>query len=222
MDAQIKQSYKKGKIEKGIAFPTCISVNHCVCHFSPLQSEDKTLATGDVVKIDLGVHIDGCIAVVGHTMTVGGAQPGAEKSEDSAAGDAGVEKITGPFADVMLATYNAAQVCLALLKSGNTNTMLTEKIAQVAEAYGVNPVQGVLMHQMKQFVIDGNKVIINKAEPDQNVEEITFEDYEVYAIDVCMSTGSGKPSEGDARTTVYKRAIDNKQPQDEGLTLRHQ
>ena len=36
----------------GIAFPTCISVNQCVCHFSPLLSEpDITLHDGDLVKM---------------------------------------------------------------------------------------------------------------------------------------------------------------------------
>ena len=36
----------------GIAFPTCISVNNCVCHFSPLKSDaDVTLHTGDLVKM---------------------------------------------------------------------------------------------------------------------------------------------------------------------------
>ena len=47
---------KKGgkKVEKGSAFPTCISVNHCCGHYSPLTSEDDvTLVEGDVVKIDL-------------------------------------------------------------------------------------------------------------------------------------------------------------------------
>ena len=29
---------------------------------------------------------------------------------------------------------------------------------QIAEAYGVHVVEGVLSHQLKQFVIDGNKV----------------------------------------------------------------
>ena len=36
----------------GIAFPTCVSVNNCICHFSPLKSDpDKELADGDVVKM---------------------------------------------------------------------------------------------------------------------------------------------------------------------------
>ncbi len=43
--------YKSKKIEKGAAFPTCISVNECVGHYSPLKAESKTLADGDMVKM---------------------------------------------------------------------------------------------------------------------------------------------------------------------------
>ena len=32
----------------------------------------------------------------------------------------------------------------------------------------------------------------------------------MYGIDIAMSTGKGKPIERDARTTVFKRAIDKK------------
>ena len=48
-------------------------MNHAICHFSPLVSEaDQTLEEGDMVKIDMGAHIDGYIAVVAHTVVVGG------------------------------------------------------------------------------------------------------------------------------------------------------
>lgn len=45
--------FKKEKdMKKGVAFPTCISVNNCICHFSPIPSEpDLVLCTGDVVKV---------------------------------------------------------------------------------------------------------------------------------------------------------------------------
>jgi len=68
--------------------------------------------------------------------------------------------------------------------------------------------EGVLSHQMKRFIIDGNKVIINKQTVDQKVEEFEFEDYEVYAVDIVMSTGEGKSRETETRTTIYKRAVD--------------
>lgn len=41
----------KKKIEKGIAFPTSVSVNNAVCHFSPLASDETLLEDGDIVKM---------------------------------------------------------------------------------------------------------------------------------------------------------------------------
>ena len=56
MNAQVQQLYKKKKsMEKGIAFPTCVSVNECVCHNSPDKDDDTELKNGDMVKIDMGV-----------------------------------------------------------------------------------------------------------------------------------------------------------------------
>lgn len=59
-------------------------------------------------------------------------------------------------------------------------------LQQVAEAYGVNLVEGVLSHQLKQFVIDGNKCVLNKATPEHRVEDGEFEENEVYAIDIVV------------------------------------
>lgn len=43
---------KEKELKKGIAFPTCVSVNNCICHFSPLPSEpDYILKEGDVAKV---------------------------------------------------------------------------------------------------------------------------------------------------------------------------
>ncbi|CAH8263866.1 unnamed protein product [Arabidopsis lyrata] len=39
----------KKKIERDVAFPTCISV----IHFSPLASDESVLEDGDMVKITL-------------------------------------------------------------------------------------------------------------------------------------------------------------------------
>lgn len=62
---------------------------------------------------------------------------------------------------------------------------------------------------MKRFVIDGNKVVLNKTSPEHKAEEAVFEENEVYAVDICYSTGEGKPKVVDEKeTTVYKRALD--------------
>jgi len=145
----------------------------------------------------MGVHVDGYIAVVAHTVLVG--SDAALTPEQLAQRNA-----------VISATYTALEVAVKLMKPGNTNTMVTSAIKQVADAYDVRAISGTLMHQMKQFIIDGNKMILLKEEPEQKVDLCTFETGEVYAIDIAMSSGAGKPVETGARTTVYKRAVERK------------
>ncbi|PIO36531.1 hypothetical protein AB205_0083450 [Aquarana catesbeiana] len=96
---------KEKEMKKGIAFPTSISVNNCVCHFSPLKSDqDYLLKNGDLVKIDLGVHVDGFIANVAHSFVVGA-------SKESV--------VTGRKADVVKAAHLCAEAALRLVKPGN-------------------------------------------------------------------------------------------------------
>ena len=200
IDEAVSKIYnKKGgkKVEKGVAFPTCISVNNCVGHYSPLVSEDKVvLAEGDLVKVDMGVHVDGYVAVVAHTCLC------TDKGPEEAA--------TDRKADVVMAAWTAAEAVQRMLKDGCSNNEVTKVIAQVAEAYKCQPVEGVLSHQMKKHVIDANKTIINKSTPEQQVAEATLSKNDVFAIDIVMSTGEGKPKALEDRTTVFKRNIEEK------------
>lgn len=166
----------------------------------PKQAE---LQVGDVVKMDLGCHIDGFIAVAAHTCIV---------PETADAPPAAPEDVTG---NVAVAAYNAMLVAAASITAGATNTQVTEAVERVANHYGVVPISSVRMHQMKRYVLDGVKeVALKKVNPeDQNEEEklqeCKFEQFEVYAVDVAMSTGDGNARPGDMRTTVYKRNVEH-------------
>jgi len=193
---QTDKVYKKSKtMKKGIAFPTSVSVNNCVCHYSPLSAGDKVpvLKAGDMVKIDLGVHIDGYIAVVAHTIIV----------------EQGAAPVTGPQADLLKAAAVACEAAHKLIRPGAKSSTVTAAFKNIGGIYGVTACEGVLTHQTKRFVIDGNKVIIGKEQHDQKVDEFDFELGEVYAVDICLSTGDGKPKEMDSRTTIYKKVVDS-------------
>ncbi|KAL7207879.1 hypothetical protein ACSBR1_029766 [Camellia fascicularis] len=164
----------KKKIETGVAFPTCVSVNNTLCHFSPLASDEAVLEEGDMVKIDMGCHIDGFIVVVAHTHVL---QEG---------------PMTGSQVDVIAAANTAAKVALRLLRPGRKNKDVTEAIQKVAAVYDRKIVEGVLSHQLKQFVIDGNKVVLSVSSPETRVDDAEFEENEVYAIHIVTSTGEGK------------------------------
>ena len=72
------------------------------------------------------------------------------------------------------------------------NKDVTDAIQKVAAAYDCKIVEGVLSHQLKQFVIDGNKVVLSVSNPDTRVDDAEFEENEVYAVDIVASTGEGK------------------------------
>ena len=85
---------------------------------------------------------------------------------------------------------------------------MTEVIQKVATSYDVNPLEGVLSHELKKHLIDGNKVIINKETFEQRVDPQEFAVNDVIALDVFVSSGEGKTKELDTRCTIYKRALD--------------
>jgi methionine aminopeptidase len=72
---------------------------------------------------------------------------------------------------------------------------VTEAIQKIANAYGVQPLEGVLSHDLKKHFIDGNKVILNKETLEQHVEEAEFQVNDVFALDVYITTGDGKTKE---------------------------
>lgn len=185
-----KKDSKGRKVDKGVAYPTCICVNDIVCHFSPMRGASSRLVAGDLAKVDLACHIDGYIAQAAHTVIVG------------------AEEVYEKKADVMHAAWNAAEAALRLVKVGNTNTQVTEMFGQVASEFGCQPLHGVLSHEMKKHVIDGSRVIIGVETLEEKVDEFEFGMNEVYCLDIVMSTGEGKAKEAPVKHTVYKKILD--------------
>jgi curved DNA binding protein len=144
---ELNKVYNKKATFKGLAFPTCISVNEVCGYNAPLQEDSTTIKEGDLVKLELGVHVDGFPAFIAHTIVV--------QSDANA-------PITGKKAEVILAAHQALQASLRLIRPGSFNNQVTETIQKVCDAYHVNPLEGVLSHELKKHLIDGNKVILNK------------------------------------------------------------
>lgn len=192
IDAELLKVFsnkKSKKLDRGIAFPCCISVNEICGHYSPCADESTKLVLEDLVKIEFGAHIDGYPANIAHTLVVGG-------------------KAKGKKAAVTLAAYDAFIAATRLIKSGSINQDITATIQKICEQYEVEPMQGVLSHKVKKHLIDGNECIINKETPEQRVDDWEFAPGDVVALDVYVSSGEGMGKEADVRTTVYKREMD--------------
>jgi len=198
LEQEIQKVFNKptqeGAIEKGVAFPTCLSINHCCGHFSPMGTDQTVIKEGDLVKVDVGCHIDGWASVAAHSIVA---------QEDRS------KPVTGRAADVIAAARDVFQLALRTIRPQKLNSMAAEDFEAVCNAYGCTMLDGVLTHVQKRFILDGNKVVLNKPTAEQGVDENSFTDNEVYAIDILVSTGEGKPKILDEKeTTVYKRALD--------------
>ncbi|KAK0450236.1 proliferation-associated protein 1 [Armillaria borealis] len=194
--AVYNKAVKGAKVPKGLAFPTCISVNNCVAHFSPLASDpqsEQVLAKDDVVKIHVGAHIDGFASISAETIVVGTSPE---------------NPVTGRRADVIKAAWHAAEIAMRTVKVGNKNWAVTEAVASAASTWDCKPVEGMLSCEQKQNLIDGKKrIILNPSEAQKrDFEAATFAEGEVYGIDILISSGEdGKARIEESRTTLFQR-----------------
>ncbi|TIA76213.1 hypothetical protein E3P91_00113 [Wallemia ichthyophaga] len=188
---------KKPIPTKGVSFPTCVNVNNVISHFSPLASDPDTnsvsLKDGDVVKIQLGAHIDGFASIAAETIVVGATAQ---------------NPVSGRKADVIQAAWYAAEASIRQMKVGEKNWTVSDTVSKATKAFETAPVEGMLSCQMTQNVIDGKKRIILNGNPQQKSDlgTHTFEEGEVYGVDVLVSTNQeNKPKESSYQTTVFKR-----------------
>jgi methionine aminopeptidase len=119
-----KNVYKndKRKTERGIAFPTCVSVN-------TQSSTSQFLKKNDMVKVDMGCHIDGLIAVVAHTHVITNGP------------------VMGRAADVLITAHTTVELAMRLVRSRKKDKDVAEAIQKVV-AYDCKIVEGVLSHQL--------------------------------------------------------------------------
>ncbi|KAJ1955958.1 hypothetical protein GGI12_005438 [Dipsacomyces acuminosporus] len=196
IEAGLSTQYTKAKkLSKGISYPTSVSINNVICHFSPLASDpnaEQTLKNGDVVRVQLGAQIDGFAAVAGNTVVVGSSE---------------ANPVTGKAADAIAAAHYAGEAIQRLIKPGNKNLAVTDQVQKVVESFGCKPIENMLCHEQKQNDLDGEKqIILNPAiEQRGQFPACEFGAHEVYLIDVFVTTGDGRTKKSELRTTIYKK-----------------
>ncbi|CAH6421169.1 Peptidase family M24 [uncultured virus] len=201
--------------EKGIAFPCCISVNNIAGCFSPTKEKSIKIKKGDVVKIELGVHIDGFPAVIAYTIIV-----------NWSIDDQDSRKL-----NLIKSLTEASKEILNVLKPGKTNNDVQNIMDKFSKKYDLNTmstfddldeikIPGIISYQISKFILDGNNDdtdnFVHKCILCKNCthypffqRETEFEENEIYAVDLMYSTGSGKLHKSDYETNIYKRSFEN-------------
>lgn len=174
----------------GISFPCAISPNDLICHYSPTFTDPLlVLKQGDLVKIELGIHVDNCPAFICHSLVIG-----------SSANDT-QERL-------LKAAWTAAQATLEALKPGENLDALTDKFANIPAEFNVNYTQGLMTHVISRNNLAGDKGLIYRPTTEQRkVPSGNVEADEVYLIDVVVSSGQfavARPTTH--RTSIYKKS----------------
>ena len=165
------------------AFPLDLSINDIAAHYSCLTNEKTIFRKNDIVKIDLGVHINGAIADTASTICV-------ESSE---------------YKELIEASEKALQEAIKILRPNLKVNEIGKVVNEVIQSYNFNPIKNLSGHGIDLFKIHTKPNIPNY---DNKSNEIIEED-KVIAIEPFASTGVGLVSEGKL-SEVY--AIINKRP----------
>lgn len=180
---------KKGvKVAKGLAFPTTLSVNGVLANFSPLPSDPNfaglELKKDDLVKVQIGAHIDGYASFAGETIVVG---------DEVKEGDV--------RADLITAAFQASEIALRTVKPGAKNWEVTQGIASVLSEYKEKKVKGVELTansasfgwRMEKDDIQAKKTITPFPTSEQRRDSDnnhTLEEGEVYSLTVAVTNAT--------------------------------
>ncbi|KAH7528947.1 hypothetical protein FEM48_Zijuj05G0131700 [Ziziphus jujuba var. spinosa] len=68
LENTVRKLISENGLEAGIAFPTGCSLNWVAAHWTPNSGDKTVLQYDDVMKLDFGTHIDGCIVDCAFTV----------------------------------------------------------------------------------------------------------------------------------------------------------
>lgn len=146
-----------------LAFPAQVSVNQVAAHDCCGPEDTRTFARGDVCKVDLGVHVDGCIADTAVTVDLG--------THDA----------------LLEASRRALESAIALVRPGTRTRSLGATIEATMKALGFRPISNLTGHGIAPFTIHCSPSIPNV--PD--AEDATLKEGMMICIEPFATTGRG-------------------------------
>lgn len=160
------------------AFPCNISINSVTAHYSPPPMDETVLKTGDLVKIDLGAHVNGYIADSAITVLIGESEP------ESFPSDVDLE-----FQLKMIETAKKAlENAISVIKDGVELEKIGKTIEDTITAEKLRPVSNLTGHSLDQYILHAGISVPNiKGENKHKIME-----GDVLAIEPFVTNGVGK------------------------------
>lgn len=146
-----------------IAFPAQISLNEVAAHACS-DLNDQTVLEDQVVKLDIGVHLDGYIA--DNALTV---------------------DLSKKYSDLVKASREALNNALKIVAPGITLAEIGKTIHGVITSHGFSPVRNLSGHGLGRYDIHTPPSVPNFDNGNQTI----LEEDDVIAIEPFASTGAG-------------------------------
>ncbi len=159
-----------------LAFPLNLSLNEDAAHDTASAGDARKLAKGDVVKLDLGVHVEGYIADTATTIDLGSNSLLVEASRE------------------------ALEAAISNIRPGVTAGDLGMAVQSAIESRGYRPISNLTGHGLDQYVLHRSPTIPNVAINGG----VVLEEGMVFAIEPFASTGSGHVTER-TRREIYSQ-----------------
>ncbi len=145
------------------AFPCNVSLNEVAAHYTSPKNDPLKLPDFGVVKIDVGVQVDGYIADTARTVDLDGTLDG-----------------------LVAATDDALEEAISLLRPGITLGEIGAHIERVIKAYGLRPVKELTGHNLERYKLHAGKRVPNVKTRDSTVVNVG----DCFAIEPFATTGS--------------------------------
>lgn len=111
------------------AFPVNISVNSVAAHFTPGARDTIAFKKGDLVKLDVGAHVDGYIGDTATTVEVG----------------------TARYEKLVEAAEQALAAAVRTVRAGITVGEVGRVIEEQIRKYGFEPIRNLQGHSLEQY-----------------------------------------------------------------------
>jgi len=149
------------------AFPVNFSINNIAAHYtSPIKDDNLVINEGDIIKIDLGVHVEGYIVDTAFSINF---------NDDST------------LENIIQATEVSLEAAKMMVKPGINTREIGKKIEEIVKGFNYNPIKELGGHQIERWTVHGNKQLPELGSQRGNL----MEEGDIFAIEIFASTGEG-------------------------------
>jgi len=175
------------------AFPCNISINEVTAHYTSPPGDKSVLKEGDLVKIDLGAHVDGFIADSATTVMVGSGEGPFQSGDRTYTPEKQVK---------MIETANhALEVAISNIRPGAELGQIGTAVEEYINSQGFVPVANLTGHSMEPWILHSGLSIPNVKENNKH----QIEEGDVLAIEPFVTDGVGMV--GDMKDTFIFRFL---------------